>query len=62
MVIELTRDDIAKAIESYVRSEILDYRFKEMEVVVTQGKAARATVSIAARQEPLPGLDDEQSS
>ena len=47
MIVELNRDDIAKAIEKYVTEEVLGYGKKgEYEIKITQGKSASAKVEM----------------
>jgi len=47
LVINLTRDDLEKAIIKYVKEDILGYgRTGEFELKVTQGKSASAKVDL----------------
>ena len=47
MVINLNREDIEKAIEKYVKEEVIGYgRTGEYEIKITQGKSASAKVEL----------------
>ena len=54
MQLELTREDIAKAIRKYVLEDVLDYKFKQnntdFEIEIVQGQKAKATVVIKEKE------------